>query len=129
LWNLPLQLRKAAEARLVSLNGGTEKSLCEAVKVKPAFHWRPQNIGDVSHDIVPRKADRVRNRLLREECIVKLKGTGDLKSALTADSGVQNLDFAQLVSGLALVQHFLTVFPLLPVVMVMYILCRCTFKV
>lgn len=38
LWNCPLQLRKATEARCVAgvpLQGGQERPLCEAVKVRP----------------------------------------------------------------------------------------------
>ena len=30
----------------VSLYGGLEKPLCEAVKMKPGLPWRPQNVGD-----------------------------------------------------------------------------------
>ena len=45
----PLQLRKAAEARYVaavSLPGGQKRPLCEAVKLKYALPWRPQDAGD-----------------------------------------------------------------------------------
>lgn len=42
LWNLPLQLRKATEAR----HGGSERTLHEAVKVKPALSGRLQVVGD-----------------------------------------------------------------------------------
>lgn len=58
----PPQFRKAAEARCVgevslhrdperpgvgevSLHRGPERLQSEAVKVKPRFHWRPQDIG------------------------------------------------------------------------------------
>ena len=37
----------------------------------------------------------------------KMKGVGDLKSALTSDIETQKLEFTQLVSCLALVQYFL----------------------
>ena len=40
--------------------------------------------------------------------LTKLKGVGDLKSALTSDMEMQSLEFAQLGFGLALVQYFLT---------------------
>lgn len=43
LWNLPLRLRRAAEAGLVeveSLHGSSE-----SVEVKPRLHWRPLNVG------------------------------------------------------------------------------------
>jgi hypothetical protein len=43
----------------------------------------------------------------------KLKGVGDLKSALTSDTKRQNLEFALMVSDPALVQYFFTVFPFL----------------
>lgn len=42
------QLRKATEARCVasmSLYGGLERPLCEAVKVKSGSPWRPQDVG------------------------------------------------------------------------------------
>ncbi|MGE9641895.1 hypothetical protein ACQP3J_33175, partial [Escherichia coli] len=48
-WNLPLWLKKAAEAMYVlgvSLHGGPERPLCEAVKVKSGLPWRPQDVGD-----------------------------------------------------------------------------------
>lgn len=50
----------------------------------------------------PRKGKRVRNQPVREECVVKLRGVEDLKSALASDTEIQNSDFAQLVFGLAL---------------------------
>ena len=37
-----------------------------------------------------------------------MEGVADLKSALTSDMEVQSLEFAHLVSCLALVQYFLT---------------------
>ena len=40
--------------------------------------------------------------------LTKLKGVGNLKSALTSDTETQNLEFALLVFGLASVQYFLT---------------------
>lgn len=49
LWNLPLQVKKAAEARHVtreSLSGGQEWPLHEAVTVKPGLHWILQDIRD-----------------------------------------------------------------------------------
>ena len=59
----------------------------------------------------------------------KLKGVGDLKSALTSDMKMQNLEFAQLTLGLALVQHFLTMLPFLHFGIVTYILCHCILEV
>ena len=82
LWNLPPQLRNATEARHVSevsLNGGLERPLHEDVQLKPRLPWRPQEVGDV------RGVGHLSKKLLtgsgtspRE----KLKGVGDLKSAL-----------------------------------------------
>ena len=54
----------------------------------------------------------------------KLKGAGDLKTALTSDIEMQSLEFAQLVFGLALVQYFLTMLPSLHFRMVMDTLCH-----
>ena len=62
---------------------------------------------------------RERNVLL----LTKLKVDGDLKSALTLYIKIQSLEFAQLVSGLAFIQYFLTTLHFLPFVTVMYILC------
>jgi hypothetical protein len=59
----------------------------------------------------------------------KIKGLGDLKSALTSDMEVQSLEFAQLDFGLALVHHFLTMSPLLPFGMMIYSLSHCMLKV
>ena len=59
----------------------------------------------------------------------KLKGVGDLKSALTLDVEMQNLEFAQLVFSLALVLSFLIVLPFLQSGMVMHILCQDMLKV
>ena len=30
----------------VSPNGGPERSLCEAIKLKPGLPWRPQDVGN-----------------------------------------------------------------------------------
>lgn len=41
------KLRKAAEGRHVSgvsLHGGLERPLCEAMKFKPGLHWKTQDI-------------------------------------------------------------------------------------
>lgn len=54
----------------------------------------------------------------------KLKGVGDLKSALTSDMEMLSLEFAQLVFSLALVQYFLTVLLFLCFITVMYTLCH-----
>lgn len=59
----------------------------------------------------------------------KLEGVRDLKSTMTSNRKMQNLEFAGLVLGLALIYYFFTVLPFFPFGMVMYILCCCMFKV
>ena len=54
----------------------------------------------------------------------KLKGVGDLKTALTSDMEMQSMEFAQLDFSLDLVQCFLTMFVFLPFGMVMNSLCH-----
>ena len=54
----------------------------------------------------------------------KIKGLGHLKSILTSDIKMQNLEFDQLGFDLTLVQCFLTMLPSLCFQMVMYILCH-----
>lgn len=49
LWNLPPWLRRTTETNHVaeeSLQGGPEKPLREAVKVKPQLQWRSQDVKD-----------------------------------------------------------------------------------
>ena len=90
------KLRKAAEARHVS-----RVFLHGTVKGEP---WRPQDIGDgrvVGY--LPRSAN---NRVgqAQERGVLqstKLKGVGDLKSALTSDTKTQSLECALLVLGLS----------------------------
>ena len=55
----------------VSLNEGLERSLCEAVKVKPGLPWRPQDVGDARvMGYLPRKAaNREWNQLKRKMCV------------------------------------------------------------
>ena len=52
----------------------------------------------------------------------QLKEVGDLKSILTSDMEIQNLECVKLVFRLALVHYFLTILPFLHFGMVMYIL-------
>jgi hypothetical protein len=59
----------------------------------------------------------------------KLKGIRELKSALTSDMEMQSLEFTQMVFSLALVQYFLTMIPLFPFEIVMYILLHCMWEV
>lgn len=51
----------------------------------------------------------------------KLKGVGDLKSALMADLEMQSLEFAHIFFSLTLVQYLFTV---LSFVIVLYVLCH-----
>lgn len=74
----PPQFRKDPEARCVagvSLQRGPERPLSEAVKVKPGFHWRPQDVGDArAMRYLPRRAaDRVWNLLKREKYVAVKK--------------------------------------------------------
>ena len=54
----------------VSLHGGLEWPLCEAVKAKPGLSWRPQNIeDDRAMGYLPRKvANREWNQPKRKKC-------------------------------------------------------------
>ena len=77
----------------VSLHGGPERPLSEAVKVKSGLCWRPQDVGAE----MPVSWDTCQGELLsecrpvQEEEVhsTKQKGLGDLKSALTLDMEVQ----------------------------------------
>jgi hypothetical protein len=87
--------------------------------VKLKFPWRPQDVGDVrAVGYLPMKAanrewnEPKRIKFVAAECQIcqqqstRMKGVGDLKSTLTSDTGTRSLEFAQLVSCLALVQYF-----------------------
>jgi len=73
------------------LHGNPERPLCEAIKVKPGFYWRPQAVGydRVIGNLPKRAADKVWNQPKRKNMLqsTKLKGIGDLKSVLTLDMG------------------------------------------
>lgn len=114
------QQRKATEARCVAgepLQRGLKRPLCEAGKVKPALPWKPQEVGGARIvGYLPRKtAGQVRGRTNRETVLwaIRLKGHGKLKSALTSDVEMQNLEFACWFSVL-LYSCFLTIPPLPP---------------
>jgi hypothetical protein len=60
---------------------------------------------------------------------IKLKGIGDLNSALMSDIEMQRLEFPQLFCFvlfccLALIQYFLTMFLSLCIEMLLYVLCH-----
>jgi hypothetical protein len=105
MWNLPPRLRKVTEARCVagvSLRGGPERPLCEAVKVSRDCCEQTQNIEDVrAVGHLPGKAAKWEWDQPKRES-TKLKGVGGLKSVLTSDVETQNLEFAQLVFRFAL---------------------------
>jgi hypothetical protein len=70
----PSVLRKASEARDmagVSLRGGPERPLCEAVKLKPGLPWRSQDVGgSIVLGFLSRKAATWRwNQPKREKCV------------------------------------------------------------
>lgn len=45
-WLLRASGAKECVARAESMQGGLERSLCEAVKVSPRLQWRLQDVGD-----------------------------------------------------------------------------------
>ena len=91
--------------------------MCESQKleeegIKMTLPWIPLDNREVSEpqDTWLRKAtNREQNQPKRLKFLEssKLKGVGDLQSALTSDMEMQGLDFAQLTFGHALVQYFL----------------------
>lgn len=109
---------------------GLEKPFCEAVKVKPALCWRPQDAGDAQAvGSPPRKAaDWVWNYPIKRSP-TKLKGLGDVKATLISDMEMLSLESALLVFHFALVQSFLMVLPFLPFGKIMYILWHCMLEV
>ena len=78
-------------------------------------------------DLPKRAANKEWNRPKRSVLLAVNKAkchSRDVESALTSDIEVQNLEFSLQVFGLALVQHFLNVFPFLCSGPVMCILCH-----
>ena len=55
----------------------------------------------------------------------KLKGVRDLKSTLTADMKMHNVEFVLLVFSFALAHYCLSIPPFLPFAVVMYFLAIC----
>jgi hypothetical protein len=81
----------------VSLHGGPEWPLCETVKVRPGLPWQPQEVRDarVIGYLLRRAANSGTSP--RERSVLqstKLKGVGDLRSALTSVMEMQSLEFA-----------------------------------
>jgi hypothetical protein len=62
----------------VSLHGGPERSLCEAVKVKPGLPWRAQELRDArALGYLLRKADQPK----RKKCVaLKAEIVGDWRA-------------------------------------------------
>jgi len=97
----------------------------EIVKVKPGLPWRHPEILKM-----PELWDTCQGELLRgsgtsprERSVLqstKLKGVRYLKSMLTSDGEMQNLEFAQLVCKFALIQYFLTMFPFGMIMFILY---------
>lgn len=116
-----------------SLNGGLERPLCEAVKLKPGLPWRTQDIRDA------RVMGYLRGELLtqnstsprRKKCVIVNKADQSWRSEniLTSDMEMQNVEIAQWVFSLSLTQYFLTVIPSLRFGKVMYISCHCMLQV
>lgn len=101
-----------------------ERTLCEAVKMKPRLVERPQDLKGrcQNHGMSPKgTADRDWNRHRREKCAADSKaGRTESSKHPNTIQEVRDLEFVQLVSSLALVQFFLTV---------MYIRCHCMLEV
>ena len=112
LWNRPPRPRKAAESRCIPrvyLGGGLERPVCEVVKMKPGWPWRPQDVGNArAMGYLPRKvANREWNEPQRSMLhSTKMKGVGDLKRVLTSDVEMQSLEFAQLGFGFCVGPEF-----------------------
>ena len=56
----------------VSLHGGIERPLCEAVRVKPGLPWGPEDVGDVRFVgyLPKRAANREWSQPKRKKCVV-----------------------------------------------------------
>ena len=111
----------------MSLNGGPEKSSCEAVNVKTGLPCKLQDVGDArAIGYLPRTAAHREWKKTKKSILqsTKIKGGGNPKSTLTSAMEIQSLEFAQLVFRLALVQHFLIMSLSLTFSMVMHILCH-----
>lgn len=95
----------------VSLHGSPERSLHEAVKARMVLDtprcWRRQSLRILATESSrPESVCSVEPAQKREVCCrqsTMLKGVGKLKSPLTSDMEMQNLEFAMLVFSFALV--------------------------
>ena len=66
----------------VSLNGGLEVPLCEAVRLKPGLPWGPQDVGDARAvgSLLRRAANREWNQPKREKCVAVKKAERSWRS-------------------------------------------------
>ena len=80
----------------------------ETVEVKHVLPWRPQEVGNgrIMGYLLRKPTDwcRTSPRERRVLQLTKLKGAGDLRSALTSDLEVQSLESAPVVVSRALIQ-------------------------
>lgn len=110
------------------LHGDLEKPFPDVVNIKSGLCWRTPDVGEASTlGYLPKTAiGRAWNQPIGEGLSQSrnLEGIGDLKSPLTADMVMQDLEFFLLGFTLALVPYFFTILPFLPFVMVMSILCH-----
>ena len=79
--------------------------------MKLKLPWRPQDVIDARvMGYLPRRAANRKWKQSRRKKFVAVKKdekeTGDVKSALTSNMWMQNLEFAQLVTCLVWVQYF-----------------------
>lgn len=101
-WTLLLWLGKAKEARHVSgvsLHGDLERSLCEAMKVKPGLPWRPQNVGDTRAVgyLQRRAANREWNQPMRKRHIAVNKDERSWRSEEYFNFRHGDTEFTQIV--------------------------------
>lgn len=92
-----------------SLNGGTERSLDKAVKVKPELCRKSQHTDDAKAMRHPprRAADRQWNQPRGEKCATGSKaGRAEQSRPLTPDTDRQDLKLSLMGFSLALVQFF-----------------------
>lgn len=95
MWNLPPKSRKAAETKFVagvSLHGGPERPLSEAVKVKPGFPWRPQDVEDARamRYLPGRAADTEWNQTKREKYVNKAERSGRFEELANKPFDIRN---------------------------------------
>lgn len=96
---------------VMSLNGGLEMSLHEAIEVKIIIHCIPQGVGDARFMVYlsMRVTDRERYQPKRAKNVaVSTARRMRSLSFLSLDTKVQDVEFSLLGFGLSLVQYFLT---------------------